>query len=143
MWSTPARGSPSCRSSHVGTPSVSPLLHLSLAALSIQHGYAIANGVNLLAANYGEPKNSHGGSGIYSADGTIADSYIDGSPSSKLVISNVTLRSRRVDKTVCPTIVSSSSGARTLSNFVVAVSICTSWIFGQHEHHQLHHKERL
>ncbi|KAJ3636655.1 hypothetical protein MTP99_000176 [Tenebrio molitor] len=79
-------------------------------SLSIQHGYASANGVNLFAANYGEPKNAHGGSGIYSGDGTKMNVYIDGSPSSKLIVSNVAARRHRMEKTVCSTNVSSSSG---------------------------------
>jgi pantetheine hydrolase len=85
-------------------------LYLPITALSIQHGYASANGVNLFAANYGEPKNAHGGSGIYSGDGTKMNVYIDGSPSSKLIVSNVAARSHRMEKTVCSTNVSSSSG---------------------------------
>jgi pantetheine hydrolase len=84
-------------------------LYLPIAALSIQHGYASANGVNLFAANYGEPKNAHGGSGIYSGDGTKMNVYIDGSPSSKLIVSNVAARSHRMEKTVCSTNVSSSA----------------------------------
>ncbi|CAH1363841.1 unnamed protein product [Tenebrio molitor] len=73
-------------------------------SLEVQNGYAVANGVNLLAANYGQPKNGHGGTGIYSADGTKMNVYIDGSPSSKLVVDELTVRSQRQDMTSCPTI---------------------------------------
>ncbi|XP_044263792.1 vanin-like protein 1 [Tribolium madens] len=71
-------------------------------ALSIQHGYAVANGVNLLASNYNKPKNTHGGSGIYLGDGKVTEMVIFDTPSSKPLIQEVIIRSTREDKTVCP-----------------------------------------
>lgn len=48
----------------------------------------------MLAANYGNPRNSLGGSGIYLADNdgqnTPPQTYIDGTTSSKLIVQKVT-----------------------------------------------------
>ncbi|CAG9854265.1 unnamed protein product [Phyllotreta striolata] len=58
-------------------------------SISTQHGYALANKVNLLAANLNNVKEGLGGSGIYGADGTIFDSYISGVPGTKLIVATV------------------------------------------------------
>lgn len=58
-------------------------------ALSIQSGYSQANRVNLLAADYNNPTEGLGGSGIYLHDGTVASYYISGISSSKLLVSTV------------------------------------------------------
>lgn len=44
---------------------------LNKIAVQTQAGWAKANGVNLLAAGYNNPKNKNGGSGIYTADGNL------------------------------------------------------------------------
>ncbi|XP_063905156.1 vanin-like protein 2 [Zophobas morio] len=58
------------------------------ASLSVQHGYSTSTKVNLLAANLGEPQNTHGGSGIYLVDGT-SNIHITDVASSKLLIQDV------------------------------------------------------
>lgn len=68
--------------------------------MSVQHGYAVANGVNLLAANYGKAKEMHGGSGIYLADGKVAEMYISDSPSSKPLIQPISKQDKR-QEVVC------------------------------------------
>ncbi|XP_044263230.1 vanin-like protein 1 isoform X2 [Tribolium madens] len=77
--------------------SIIPFYH----SLSVQHGYSVANGVNLLAANYAKPNNGRGGSGIYLADGKIMENYIGDTPSSKLIVQEVTKQTSRVDKMNC------------------------------------------
>lgn len=61
-------------------------------SLSIQSGYSQANRVNLLAADYNNPSQGLGGSGIYRHDGTIDSYYISGISSSKLLISTLNPR---------------------------------------------------
>lgn len=80
-----------------------------ISALSVQHGYASANGVNLLAANYDSPKDGNGGSGIYLANGQISEVYVGGTTSSKLLVQRVPKIQRRESKTSCVHIVSSIS----------------------------------
>ncbi|XP_008196019.1 vanin-like protein 1 [Tribolium castaneum] len=71
-------------------------------SLSIQHGYAAANGVNLLAANFNNPKETHGGSGIYLGDGRVVEMVVFDTPSSKPLIQEVPKLSKREDKSICP-----------------------------------------
>lgn len=71
--------------------------------MSVQHGYSVANGINLLAANFGRPKEARGGSGIYYSDGKIAENYIGDTPSSKLIVQDVTRQTVREDKSYCQT----------------------------------------
>ncbi|XP_063905158.1 vanin-like protein 1 [Zophobas morio] len=72
-----------------------------LTSLSTQQGYTTANGINLLAASYGKPKEGHGGSGIFLPNGKAAELYIADSASSKVVIQEVTKISSREEKSVC------------------------------------------
>ncbi|KAK5648890.1 hypothetical protein RI129_003782 [Pyrocoelia pectoralis] len=58
-------------------------------ALTVQHGYAVANGVNLLASGYDNPSSGLGGSGIYFANGSVADIHVSGAKSSKMIIADV------------------------------------------------------
>lgn len=70
-------------------------------ALSVQHGYAVANGVNLLASGYDNPSSGLGGSGIYFANGSVADIYISGAKSSKMIIADVPKSHRRQSLDTC------------------------------------------
>ncbi|KAF2878621.1 hypothetical protein ILUMI_27543 [Ignelater luminosus] len=58
-------------------------------ALSIQHGYAKSNRVNLIAAGINDPSKKNGGSGIYLHDGRIAQTYIAGIRGTKILIQDV------------------------------------------------------
>lgn len=58
-------------------------------ANSLQHGYAKSNKVNLLAAGRNDPSVGNGGSGIYLANGRIAETYISGERKSKIIIQHV------------------------------------------------------
>ncbi|XP_028152251.1 pantetheinase [Diabrotica virgifera virgifera] len=58
-------------------------------SLSMQHGYAVANKVNLLAANLNNPSVALGGSGIFGSNGTAYQSYISGTTASKILIATV------------------------------------------------------
>lgn len=64
-------------------------LFFSISALSVQRGYSLSSGANLLAANYNNPKKGNGGSGIYFGNGTIAENYVDGIKITKLIIHEV------------------------------------------------------
>lgn len=55
----------------------------------MQYGYAVANKVNLLAANLNRPEVGVGGSGIYNADGTVSSYYISGSSGTRLSFGTV------------------------------------------------------
>lgn len=59
----------------------------------------MSNGVNLLAAGLNLPEESNGGSGIYLADGRIAESYISGVKKSRLITHEVPIRSSRSSET--------------------------------------------
>lgn len=74
---------------------------MCVVALSVQHGYAIANGINLLSAGLDEPSKRNGGSGIFLANGKIAESYISGAKSSKMIIRDVPKISRRSPGGTC------------------------------------------
>lgn len=58
-------------------------------ALSVQLGYARANGVNFLVSGYDNPSKRNGGSGIYSSNGTIIENFLPYSSQSKLIIADV------------------------------------------------------
>ncbi|CAG9829490.1 unnamed protein product [Diabrotica balteata] len=58
-------------------------------SLSVQHGYAEANKVNLLAANLNNPSVALGGSGIFGSNGTAYQYYISGKTASKLLTATV------------------------------------------------------
>ncbi|RZC33617.1 vanin-like protein 1 -like [Asbolus verrucosus] len=73
-------------------------------SLTVQRGYAQANGVNLLAANYAKAKDGRGGSGIYLYNGKYPEIYIDSSPSSKPIVQDVTKIDRRQKPTTCSSI---------------------------------------
>ncbi|KAF5283862.1 hypothetical protein FQA39_LY04682 [Lamprigera yunnana] len=60
-----------------------------LTALSTQHGYAVANRVNLLAANLDDPTFKKGGSGVYFGSGKMSNIYIAGAKTSKMLISTI------------------------------------------------------
>ncbi|XP_031334120.1 vanin-like protein 2 [Photinus pyralis] len=68
---------------------------------SVQQGYARANGVNLLASGYNNPTSSLGGSGIYLANGTIADIHVSGAKLSKMLITDVPVLSQRLSPDTC------------------------------------------
>lgn len=71
-------------------------------ANSVQHGYAKANGVNLLAAGLNDPSQRNGGSGIYLADGRILATYVSGAKASKLLIRKVPkIKSRKDLSNTC------------------------------------------
>ncbi|XP_063905157.1 vanin-like protein 1 [Zophobas morio] len=72
-----------------------------LTSLSTQQGYTTANGINLLAASYGRPKEGHGGSGIFLPNGKAAELYIADSASTKIIIQEVPKISSRAEKSVC------------------------------------------
>ena len=69
-------------------------------ALSIQHGYCVANGVNLLAANYGRHIDGRSGTGIYLSDGKVAK-VVNDSVKSQLVVREVPPKPLETEKT-CP-----------------------------------------
>lgn len=69
--------------------------------MSLEHGYALSTGVNLLSASYGSPRQGLGGSGVYLADGSVAENYLDATNSSKLIVREVRVISQRQDKSVC------------------------------------------
>ncbi|KAK5648889.1 hypothetical protein RI129_003781 [Pyrocoelia pectoralis] len=56
---------------------------------SLQHGYAKSNKVNLLASSRNDPSVGYGGSGIYLANGKIAETYLSGERRSKLIIQQI------------------------------------------------------
>ncbi|CAH1995461.1 unnamed protein product [Acanthoscelides obtectus] len=60
-----------------------------LQPLNVQHGYAVANRVNLLASNMNNVTAGNGGSGIYGSNGAVLSYYISGLGSSRLLISKV------------------------------------------------------
>ena len=76
--------------------------------MSTQQGYTTANGINLLAASYGRPKEGHGGSGIFLPNGKAAELYIADSASSKIIVQEVSKISSREEKSVCGGIVRTS-----------------------------------
>ncbi|KAK5648607.1 hypothetical protein RI129_003499 [Pyrocoelia pectoralis] len=80
-----------------------------LGALSVQHGYAITNGVNLLASGHARPSFYNGGSGIYLANGSVANVYISGTPISKMLIADVHKGHRRSSPGSCQSAVSLSN----------------------------------
>ncbi|KAF5292923.1 hypothetical protein FQA39_LY13803 [Lamprigera yunnana] len=73
-------------------------------ALSVQHGYAVSNKVNLLAANLDDPDSGKGGSGIYLANGEIADMYISGARTSKMLMATVHKITRSNSNNYCQTL---------------------------------------
>ncbi|VEN51526.1 unnamed protein product [Callosobruchus maculatus] len=58
-------------------------------SLNVQHGYAVVNKVNLLAANLNNVTAGNGGSGIYGANGQVLNYYISGLGSSRLLVAKV------------------------------------------------------
>lgn len=64
-------------------------------ALSVQSGYAKRNGVNLLVSGFNSPLKANGGSGIFLANGRIAETYISGARGSKMIIYDVPRRTRQ------------------------------------------------
>lgn len=72
-----------------------------LLALSVQAGYARGHGVNFLASGLNKPSNKNGGSGIYLANGTIAEAYISGQFGTKLIVQDVPIISKRVSPKQC------------------------------------------
>jgi hypothetical protein len=121
-------------------------------ALTVQHGYAVSTGVNLLASNYGVPPETHGGSGIYLSGDKTAKIYLDAKSGSKLVIQNVPNQKNKPNSTcisavthflpfLVPILTSAVSGGATfvprvqhqqlrdstkLRSFEVQVSTCQS-----------------
>ncbi|KAF5280271.1 hypothetical protein FQR65_LT03079 [Abscondita terminalis] len=67
-------------------------------ANSVQHGYAKSNKVNLLASGRNDPSIGNGGSGIYLANGNIAETYVSGERKSKLIIQYVSKIEMRTKK---------------------------------------------
>nr|XP_008196062.1 PREDICTED: vanin-like protein 1 [Tribolium castaneum] len=106
--------------------SIIPFYH----SLSVQHGYAVANGVNLLAANYAKPNAGRGGSGIYLTDGKIAEKYIGDTASTKLIVQEVGKQSTREDRTKCPTRLPfglpSDLGKSNVSNYMALTAFTAS-----------------
>lgn len=72
-----------------------------LLALSVHAGYARGHGLNLLASGLNNPSNKNGGSGIYLANGTIAEAFISGNFGTKLIVQDVPIISKRVPPTQC------------------------------------------
>ncbi|GLV36317.1 uncharacterized protein CBL_08811 [Carabus blaptoides fortunei] len=62
-----------------------------LSAVQVQAGWARANGVNLLAAGYDDPKKYSGGSGIYSGASGIVDYLIPVSKNTQLLVARVNI----------------------------------------------------
>nr|CAH7737715.1 unnamed protein product [Callosobruchus chinensis] len=58
-------------------------------SLNVQHSYAVANKINLLAANLNNVTAGNGGSGIYGANGQVLTYYISGLGSSRLLVAKV------------------------------------------------------
>lgn len=58
-------------------------------SLDVQVGYALANRVNLLAANINDPTNGRGGSGIYRNDGTILRTILTDVPATSSVSAHI------------------------------------------------------
>ncbi|KAF5280270.1 hypothetical protein FQR65_LT03078 [Abscondita terminalis] len=70
-----------------------------LQGMSIHHGYAVSNKLNLLAAGLHDPELRNGGTAIYLADGKIAKNYINGEKGSHLLITDIPkISSRNTDK---------------------------------------------
>ncbi|KAF2904027.1 hypothetical protein ILUMI_02124, partial [Ignelater luminosus] len=72
-----------------------------LQALSVQHGYVKTNGINFLAAGLQEPWKQDGGSGVFLADGTIAESYITASKQTKIIIEEVPIIEEPIPASTC------------------------------------------
>ncbi|KAF2897745.1 hypothetical protein ILUMI_08431 [Ignelater luminosus] len=71
-------------------------------SLSVQHGFAKSHGVNLLVAGMNNPAERNGGSGIYLHDGRIAETYLSGYRSSRLIIRQVPkIRARKDLSNTC------------------------------------------
>nr|CAH7761390.1 unnamed protein product [Callosobruchus chinensis] len=66
-----------------------PSMSTIASALNVQHSYAVANKVNLLAANLNNVTAGNGGSGIYGANGQVLTYYISGLGSSRLLVAKV------------------------------------------------------
>lgn len=60
-----------------------------LAALSVQVGYALANRVNLLAANINDPSNGFGGSSIINNEGITLRTILRASSATNIAYGNV------------------------------------------------------
>jgi pantetheine hydrolase len=88
------------------------------ASLTVQHGYAVSTGVNLLAANYGVPPETHGGSGIYLPDDKTAKIYLDAKSGSKLVIQNVPNQKNKQNSTCISAVAQHLSQESNISNYV-------------------------
>ncbi|KAF5280264.1 hypothetical protein FQR65_LT03072 [Abscondita terminalis] len=73
-----------------------------LQALSIQHGYAKASGVNFLGSGLQEPYNSDGGSAIYLSDGRIAEAFITNTKESRVLIQEVPKINRKMKSSCEP-----------------------------------------
>ncbi|KAB0801599.1 hypothetical protein PPYR_03785 [Photinus pyralis] len=64
---------------------------------SLQHGYAKSSKVNLLASSRNDPSEGYGGSGIYLANGKVAETYLSGERKSKIIIQNVPKSGERTE----------------------------------------------
>lgn len=67
----------------------------------MQHGYVKTNGINFLAAGLQEPRKQDGGSGIFLADGTIAESFITASKQTKIIIKEVPMIEEPIPASTC------------------------------------------
>ncbi|KAB0799215.1 hypothetical protein PPYR_07095 [Photinus pyralis] len=69
---------------------------------SVQHAYAVLNGVNFLASGMSDLDLGMGGSGIYSANGDVLAAFISGKNDSKLLIADVPkVKTRRDSSNRC------------------------------------------
>lgn len=64
-------------------------------ALSVQYGYAVSHGVNLLASDFNRPSEQFGGSGIYSHDGKILGNVISYTTKSEMIIADIPIIYKR------------------------------------------------
>ncbi|CAG9762112.1 unnamed protein product [Ceutorhynchus assimilis] len=66
-------------------------------SLEVQVGYALANKVNLLAANINNPSNGMGGSSIINSDGTVLRYILVDSPSTSSIYATVSKTSKNFE----------------------------------------------
>lgn len=70
-------------------------------ALSIQDGFAKSTGINLLASGLDNPSQKNGGSGIYLANGSIAEVHMSGAKTTKMLIQDVPINGAKNSSDSC------------------------------------------
>lgn len=104
-----------------------------LQGLSVHHGYAVSNKINLLAAGLHDPALRNGGTAIYLANGEILKVYINGQKGSKLLIGDVPKISRRKSDKSCQVLEQLSEPTKEelidIASFATSVEDMTNYTF--------------